>query len=53
MKKRHCEEPVISILREAEFGTVSVEALCKCHRISAQTFSAGATARSDGRPYAR
>lgn len=38
MKKRHTEEQIITILREAETGAVPVKALCKRHNISEQTF---------------
>ncbi len=38
MKKRHTEEQIITILREAERGAVPVKALCKRHNISEQTF---------------
>jgi putative transposase len=38
MKKRHTEEQIITILREAESGAVPVKALCKRHNISEQTF---------------
>ena len=38
MKKRHTEEQIITILREAEAGTIPVKALCKRHNISEQTF---------------
>lgn len=38
MKKRHSEEQIITILREAEAGTVAVKTLCKRHNISEQTF---------------
>jgi putative transposase len=38
MKKRHTEEQIITILREAEAGETPVKALCKRHNISEQTF---------------
>ena len=38
MKKRHTDEQIISILREAETGNAPVNALCKRHNISEQTF---------------
>lgn len=38
MKKRHTEEQIITILREAESGAVPVKVLCKRHNISEQTF---------------
>jgi len=38
MKKRHTEEQIITILREAKSGAVPVKALCKRHNISEQTF---------------
>jgi putative transposase len=38
MKKRHTEEQIITILREAETGETPVKALCKRHNISEQTF---------------
>ena len=38
MKKRHTDEQIISILREAETGNTPVNALCKRHNISEQTF---------------
>jgi putative transposase len=38
MKKRHTEEQIITILREAETGVMPVKALCKRHNISEQTF---------------
>ena len=43
MKKRFSDEQIISILREAEAGAMSIKALCKKHNITDQTFSAGAT----------
>ena len=38
MKKRHTDEQIIAILREAEAGNVPVTTLCKRHNISEQTF---------------
>jgi len=38
MKKRHSEEQIIGILREAELHEVPVRDLCKKHNISEQTF---------------
>lgn len=38
MKKRHTEEQIITIPREAESGAVPVKALCERHNISEQTF---------------
>ena len=38
MKKRFTDEQIISILREAETGAVSIKALCKKHNITEQTF---------------
>lgn len=42
MKKRFTDEQIISILREAESGALSIKALCKKHNIT-ERFSAGAT----------
>jgi putative transposase len=38
MKKRHSEEQIIRILREAELHAVPIRDLCKQHNISEQTF---------------
>jgi len=38
MKKRHSEEQIIRILREAEAGNVPIRDICKQHNISEQTF---------------
>lgn len=38
MKKRHSEEQIIRILREAEGGNVPIRDVCKQHNISEQTF---------------
>lgn len=38
MKKRHTDEQIIAILREAEAGTAPITTLCKRHNISEQTF---------------
>ncbi len=38
MKKRHTEEQVIRILREAETNDVPIREVCKRHNISEQTF---------------
>lgn len=38
MKKRHGEEQIIRILREAELHAVPIRDLCKQHNISEQTF---------------
>ncbi len=38
MKKRHSEEQIIRILREAEMHAVPIRDLCKQHNISEQTF---------------
>ena len=38
MKKRFSDEQIISILREAEAGAMSIKALCKKHNITDQTF---------------
>ena len=38
MKKRHSEEQIIRILREAEQDTVSIRDVCKQHNISEHTF---------------
>ena len=38
MKKRFTDEQIISILREAEAGAMSIKALCKKHNITDQTF---------------
>jgi len=38
MKKRHSEEQIIRILREAELRAVPIRDLCKQHNISEQTF---------------
>lgn len=38
MKKRHSEEQIIRILREAELHSVPIRDLCKQHNISEQTF---------------
>lgn len=38
MKKRHTDEQIIAIPREAEPGSVPITTLCKRHNISEQTF---------------
>ena len=38
MKKRFTDEQIISILREAETGALSIKALCKKHNVTDQTF---------------
>lgn len=38
MKKRHSEEQIIRILREAELHAVPIRDLCKQHNVSEQTF---------------
>jgi len=38
MKKRHSEEQIIRILREAEASNVPIRDICKQHNISEQTF---------------
>lgn len=38
MKKRHSEEQIIRILRDAELHAVPIRDLCKQHNISEQTF---------------
>lgn len=38
MKKRHSEEQIIRILREAESREVPIRDVCKQHNISEQTF---------------
>lgn len=38
MKKRHSEEQIIRILREAELQAVPIRDLCTRHNISEQTF---------------
>jgi putative transposase len=38
MKKRHSEEQIIRILREAEASKVPIRDICKQHNISEQTF---------------
>ena len=38
MKKRHSEEQIIRILREAELRAVPIRDLCKQHNVSEQTF---------------
>ena len=38
MKKRHSEEQIIRILREAEVGNAPIRDICKQHNISEQTF---------------
>jgi putative transposase len=38
MKKRHSEEQIIRILREAELHAVPIRDLCKQHNLSEQTF---------------
>lgn len=38
MKKRHSEEQIIRVLREAELHAVPIRDLCKQHNISEQTF---------------
>jgi len=38
MKKRHSEEQIIRILREAEAGNVPIRDICKQYNISEQTF---------------
>jgi len=38
MKKRHSEEQIIRILREAEAREVPIRDVCKQHNISEQTF---------------
>ena len=39
MKKRHIEEQVIAILREAEVPGAQLAAVCRKHNISPHTFS--------------
>ena len=39
MKKRHTEEQIIAILREAEVSGSEVGAICRKHNISPHTFS--------------
>lgn len=39
MRKRHSEEQVISILREAEVSGTEVGAICRKHNISPHTFA--------------
>lgn len=38
MKKRHSEEQIIRILREAEAHAVPIREVCRQHNISEQTF---------------
>jgi len=38
MKKRHSEEQIIRILREAEANEVPIRDVCKQHNITEQTF---------------
>lgn len=38
MKKRHSEEQIIRILREAEAHEVPIREVCRQHNISEQTF---------------
>jgi len=38
MKKRHSEEQIIRVLREAEAREVPIRDVCKQHNISEQTF---------------
>jgi len=38
MKKHFTDEQIISILREAEAGAMPIEAVCKKHNITEQTF---------------
>jgi putative transposase len=38
MKKRHSEEQIIRILREAELQQVPIREVCRQHNISEQTF---------------
>ena len=38
MKKRHSEEQIIRILREAEAQEVPIREVCRQHNISEQTF---------------
>lgn len=38
MKKRHTEEQIIRILREAEVAGVQIRDVCRNHGISEQTF---------------
>jgi putative transposase len=38
MKKRHSEEPIIRILREAEARAMPIRDVCKQHNISEQAF---------------
>ena len=37
MKKRHSEEQIISILREAERNETSIREVCRLHNITEQT----------------
>ena len=38
MKKRHSEEQIIRILREAETHEVPIREVCRQHNVSEQTF---------------
>lgn len=38
LKKRFTDEQIIGILREAEFGTMQIKALCKKHNLTEQIF---------------